>query len=52
LRRRLRALCREHAAQFEPGHAYLIAAGRSATTATYGELDGAMRALLVATASA
>jgi ribonuclease P protein component len=52
LRRRLRALCRERAGEFEAGHAYLIGAGRGATVATYGELDAAMGALLVATAGA
>jgi ribonuclease P protein component len=51
LRRRLRALCREHASEFAPGHAYLIGARPGAGTATYRELADSLRALLVATAS-
>ena len=51
LRRRLRALCQAHATQFAPGHAYLIGAAPNAASATYGELESAMCALLTATAS-
>jgi ribonuclease P protein component len=49
VRRRLRALCQAHAREFAPGHTYLIGANPRAAVATYGELDEALGALLVAT---
>jgi ribonuclease P protein component len=51
VRRRLRALSHAHAADFAPGHTYLIGAAPAAATATYHELDEAFSALLVQTAS-
>jgi ribonuclease P protein component len=52
LRRRLRALSREHAAEFAAGHTYLIGATPAAPNATYGELDEAISALLAQTMGA
>jgi ribonuclease P protein component len=46
VRRRLRALAREHAAGFAPGHAYLVAATFGADSATYRDLTDALRGLL------
>jgi ribonuclease P protein component len=51
LRRRLRALCRDHRREFAPGHSYLIGARADAGGATYQELDDALRELLARTAS-
>jgi ribonuclease P protein component len=46
LRRRLRAVVRDHADRFSPGYAYLIGAAPGAAEATSRDLDRAVRALL------
>ena len=51
LRRRLRAVCRDHATQFAPGHSYLVGATPRAAAASYEELDVTLQSLLEATAS-
>jgi len=51
LRRQLRALCRAHAVDFAPGHTYLIGAAPGAPTASFADLDAALRELLARTAS-
>jgi ribonuclease P protein component len=48
LRRRLRALTREHVDAFAPGHLYMIAATPSAASVTYRELDRAFSGCLAA----
>ncbi len=39
VRRRLRAATRAHAAEFLPGHAYLVGAGRAAASTSYAALS-------------
>jgi ribonuclease P protein component len=51
LRRRLRALCREEATAFAPGHMYLIGAAPGAADAPFAELGSTLRELLARTAS-
>jgi len=49
VRRRLRALVHQHAAELHHGHAYLIGAAPRAAIASYSDLDDALRALLAVT---
>jgi ribonuclease P protein component len=46
LRRRLRAVCRAHAGELEPGHAYLLGASPAAAHASFAELDDTVRELI------
>jgi ribonuclease P protein component len=50
LRRRLRALCRQHHTDFARGHAYLIGARPGANIASYRDLDDALSELIARSA--
>jgi ribonuclease P protein component len=47
VRRQLRAALREHAELLRPGTGYLVRAGAGTSRASYAELSGTVRALLV-----
>jgi ribonuclease P protein component len=51
LRRRLRALCADHADRLAPGHSYLVGATPEARDASYADLDAAFCSLLDVTGS-
>ena len=48
VRRRLRAATRAHAADFEPGSAYLVSTGPAAATRSYAELSTSLHDALSA----